>query len=81
MRPFLENVVREGYCYCATLRVLNMSRNRDLAIPLEEWVAALSAGAPGLKELWLNSTQVQGDVARLYIKIQRSPFVRNLELD
>ena len=64
VRPFLENVVRGGYC--AALRVLNMSFNADLTIPLEEWGAALSAGAPGLKELNLRQCKkVQGDVAGL----------------
>ena len=64
VRPFLENVVRAGYC--AALRVLNMSFNEDLTIPLEEWGAALSAGAPGLKELNLRQCKkVQGDVAGL----------------
>ena len=66
MRPFLENVVREGHCYCAALRVLNMSSNINLTIPLEEWGAALSAGAPGLKVLDLSyGSKVQGDVAGL----------------
>ena len=69
VRPFLENVVRAGYC--AALRVLNMSFNADLTIPLEEWGAALSAGAPGLKELDLTEcTQVQGDEAALRAAIR-----------
>ena len=64
VRPFLENVVRGGCCQA--LRVLNMSYNEDLTIPLEEWAAALSVAAPTLKELFLKGCRkVQGDVAGL----------------
>ena len=64
VRKFLENVVRKGSCL--ELRVLDMSNNRALTIPLREWGAALSDGVPKLEKLILHSCNgIQGDVADL----------------